>query len=78
MPQDLRSAADRYGIAAVGLATPEGTWQFDQDGVANDADPMPCGEADSPKDIPYLRGLFDGILRCTHGSPHPFTPWGTP
>lgn len=54
------AAAGRYGFARIGLSTPDGNWQFGNDGVVNDEYPQPCSNADS-KDNAYLRTVFDFI-----------------
>ena len=53
-------AAARFGFARVGLSTPDGGWQFGNDGVVNDANPMPCSNDDS-KDIHYVRKVMEFI-----------------
>ena len=50
----------RYGFARIGLSTPDGDWQFGNDGVVNDEYPQPCSDTDS-KDNAYLRTVFDFI-----------------
>ena len=50
-------AAERYGYIRIGLSTPEGNWQFGNNGIVNDDNPMPCSDEDS-KDIPYLKKIF--------------------
>ena len=54
------AAATKYGYSRIGLSTPDGGWTFGNDNIVNDANPMPCSEADS-KDITYLRTVFDFI-----------------
>ena len=53
-------AAAYYGYSRFGLSTPEGHWQFGNDGVVNDNNPQPCTAEDST-DIPYLQKIFDFI-----------------
>ena len=50
----------RYGFARIGLSTPNGDWQFGNDGVVNDEYPQPCSDMDS-KDNVYLRIVFNFI-----------------
>ena len=57
---DGNAAATRYGFARFGLSTPDGHWSFGNDGVVNDANPMPCSDEDS-KDMPYLKAIFNFI-----------------
>jgi len=57
---DGNAAASRFGFARIGLSTPDGAWNFANDGVINNENPMPCSEEDS-KDIPYLQAVFDFI-----------------
>ena len=59
--KDLNVLARRYGFRRIGISTPDENWQFLNDNVINDANPMPCSEADSPKDIPYLKTIFKYI-----------------
>ena len=53
-------AANQYGFVGLCATSPDGNWQFGNDGVANDANPTPCSEADS-KDIAYLTGIFSTL-----------------
>ena len=53
-------AAAQYGYARFGLSSPDGHWTFGNDGIVNDANPMPCSEEDS-KDITYLKKVFSFI-----------------
>ena len=50
-------AAEIYGYARIGLSTPDGNWEFGNNGIINDDYPMPCSDEDS-KDIPYLKTVF--------------------
>ena len=53
-------AAARYGYARIGISTPDGKWEFGNNGIVNDSIPMPCSEKDS-KDIIYLTVILDWI-----------------
>ena len=53
-------AANQYGFVGLCATSPDGNWQFGNDGVANDANPTPCSEVDS-KDIAYLTGIFSTL-----------------
>jgi hypothetical protein len=53
----LVQAANRYGLSVVILSTPDGDWEFGNDGIANDASPTPCSDSDS-KDNAYLRDIL--------------------
>ena len=53
-------AAARYGYARIGLSTPEGHWQFGNNGVVNNGTPMPCADEDSV-DIAYVRKIINWI-----------------
>jgi len=57
---DNNKAAARYGFARIGISTPDGAWTFGNNGIVNDAIPMPCDESDS-KDISYLKVIFNWI-----------------
>jgi len=56
----LVQAATRFGFAAFGLSSPDGNWEFGNNGIVNDAVPTPCAASDS-KDIQYLQGVLDFI-----------------
>ena len=51
-------AAARFGYARIGISTPDGNWQFGNDGIVNDAKPMPCSNEDS-KDLHYVRKIIE-------------------
>ena len=51
-------AAARFGYARIGISTPDGNWQFGNDGIVNNAKPMPCSNEDS-KDIQYVRKIIE-------------------
>ena len=52
--------ARRYGFARIGISTPDGNWEFGNNGIVNDEKPMPCSDEDS-KDMIYTRAIFDFI-----------------
>ena len=56
----VNQAAARYGYARIGVSTPDGGWQFGNDGIVNDEKPMPCSENDS-KDAVYVNKVFEFI-----------------
>ena len=51
-------AASRFGYIRIGLSTPEGNWEFGNDGVVNDDKPMPCSNEDSV-DLHYVRRVMN-------------------
>ena len=57
---DENKAAKRYGYARIGLSSPDGHWEFGNDGIVNDQTPMPCSESDS-KDAAYVNKVFEFI-----------------
>ena len=52
--------AKRYGFARVGISTPDGNWEFGNNGIVNDEKPMPCSDEDS-KDMIYTRAIIEFI-----------------
>ena len=56
----FNKAAERYGHARIGLSTPDGGWDFGNDGIVNETNPRPCSDQDS-QDIPYLKKIFSFI-----------------
>ena len=47
--------AARYGYIRIGLSTPHGNWKFGNDGLINDAFPLPC---DSSTDMSYMTAII--------------------
>jgi len=54
------TAATRFGYARIGLSSPEGLWNFGNDGIVSNGNPMPCSAEDS-KDLAYMHVIFDFI-----------------
>jgi len=57
---DGNLAAARYGYAKIGISSPNGHWEFGNNGVVNDDKPMPCSDEDSV-DIAYVRTIIQWL-----------------
>merc|ERR1711874_407102 len=55
-------AASQFGYARIGISTPEKNWEFPNDLIINDDNPMPCKNRDSI-DLQYMRKVFKFIQK---------------